>query len=113
MTRILIVNCSNQLFLTLAYIGARYHSLIASLSSGVPSIALSWHPKYKDLMDLYGEPSNIIDLFDPQEDASKALIAKIKTSSGIYESSIHAQISKINKSIDLNSVLWCNLLLTT
>ena len=64
-------------------------------------------------MDLYGEPSNIIDLFDPQEDASKALIAKIKTSSGLYESSIHAQISKINKSIDLNSDLWCNLLLTT
>ena len=95
------------------HIGARYHSLIASLSSGVPSIALSWHPKYKDLMDLYGEPSNIIDLFDPQEDASKALIAKIKTSSGLYESSIHAQISKIKKSIDLNSDLWCNLLLTT
>ena len=95
------------------HIGARYHSLIASLSSGVPSIALSWHPKYKDLMDLYGEPSNIIDLFEPQEDASKALIAKIKTSSGLYESSIHAQISKIKKSIDLNSDLWCNLLLTT
>ncbi len=35
------------------HIGARYHSLIASLSSGVPSICLSWHHKYLDLMTQY------------------------------------------------------------
>ena len=35
------------------HIGARYHSLIASLSSGVPSISLSWHHKYLDLMTQY------------------------------------------------------------
>ena len=32
------------------HIGARYHSLVASLSTGIPSISLSWHSKYKDLM---------------------------------------------------------------
>ena len=35
------------------HVGARYHSLIASLSSGVPSISLSWHHKYSDLMAQY------------------------------------------------------------
>jgi len=36
------------------HFSARYHSLIAGLSSGVPSIALSWHHKYRDLMAQYG-----------------------------------------------------------
>jgi polysaccharide pyruvyl transferase WcaK-like protein len=35
------------------HIGARYHSIIASLSSGVPTIAFSWHEKYQDIMQMY------------------------------------------------------------
>lgn len=36
------------------HIGGRYHSVVASLSSGVPTLSLSWHPKYKDVMRVYG-----------------------------------------------------------
>ncbi len=36
------------------HVGARYHSLIAALSSGVPTMALSWHHKYRELMEFYG-----------------------------------------------------------
>ncbi len=35
------------------YISGRYHGLISSLVMGVPSIALSWHIKYKDMMSLF------------------------------------------------------------
>jgi polysaccharide pyruvyl transferase WcaK-like protein len=35
------------------HIGARYHSIIASLSTGVPTIAFSWHEKYMDIMKMY------------------------------------------------------------
>ena len=35
------------------HIGARYHSVIAALSSGVPTVSLSWHPKYADIMRMY------------------------------------------------------------
>jgi len=35
-------------------VAARYHCVVASLSSGVPCIALSWHSKYADLLESYG-----------------------------------------------------------
>lgn len=43
------------------HVGARYHSLVASLSAGIPSIALSWHPKYRDLMGEYGQQAFIVE----------------------------------------------------
>jgi colanic acid/amylovoran biosynthesis protein len=35
------------------HIGARYHSVVAALSTGVPCISISWHDKYKDIMNMY------------------------------------------------------------
>ena len=58
------------------HVGARYHSLIASLSSEVPSVCLSWHHKYADLMTQYKmqeyvfhetelvQPARLIPMFD-------------------------------------------------
>jgi len=43
------------------HIGARYHSIIASLSTNVPTIAFSWHEKYKDIMRMYGMESYVYD----------------------------------------------------
>lgn len=37
-----------------ALLGSRYHSLVAALSLGVPSVALSWSHKYEQLMELVG-----------------------------------------------------------
>lgn len=36
------------------HFGARYHSVVAAVSSGVPAMAMSWHPKYKDILRGYG-----------------------------------------------------------
>jgi polysaccharide pyruvyl transferase WcaK-like protein len=36
------------------HIGARYHSVIAALSTGVPCISIAWHHKYNDIMEMYG-----------------------------------------------------------
>lgn len=36
------------------FIGSRYHSLVASLSKGVPSIAIGWSHKYDGLFDWFG-----------------------------------------------------------
>jgi polysaccharide pyruvyl transferase WcaK-like protein len=35
------------------HVGARYHSVVAALSSGVPCISLAWHHKYTDIMKMY------------------------------------------------------------
>jgi polysaccharide pyruvyl transferase WcaK-like protein len=36
------------------FIGSRYHSLVASLSTGVPSISVGWSHKYQGLLGLFG-----------------------------------------------------------
>ena len=43
------------------HVGARYHSIVASLSSGVPTLSLSWHAKYKDIMRMYSVEKYIYD----------------------------------------------------
>ncbi|MDD9938815.1 MAG: polysaccharide pyruvyl transferase family protein [Myxococcales bacterium] len=43
-----IISCAH------IHVGGRYHSIVASLSSGVPCISLSWHHKYRDIMSMYG-----------------------------------------------------------
>lgn len=35
-------------------VASRFHSLIFALSQGVPSLAISWSHKYRELMDLFG-----------------------------------------------------------
>ena len=43
-----IISCAH------IHIGARFHSIVAALSTGVPCIAQSWHHKYRDIMRMYG-----------------------------------------------------------
>jgi colanic acid/amylovoran biosynthesis protein len=50
-----IIGCAH------VHVGARYHSLVAALSAGVPAVALSWHPKYRDLMQTYGVGDSVFD----------------------------------------------------
>jgi len=42
------------------HVGARYHSIVASLSAGVPTVAMSWHEKYRDIMTQYGQPDDVV-----------------------------------------------------
>jgi polysaccharide pyruvyl transferase WcaK-like protein len=50
-----IISCAQM------HIGARYHSIVAALSAGVPCISLSWHPKYRDIMRVYGVEAFVVD----------------------------------------------------
>lgn len=43
------------------HVGARYHSVVAALSSGVPCLSLSWHPKYRDIMRFYGVEDYVVE----------------------------------------------------
>ena len=66
------------------HIGARYHSIVASLSTAVPTLALSWHPKYLDIMRMYGAGAHVIESLAQTGETSPAasldrLIAKSDT----------------------------------
>lgn len=56
-------------------IASRYHSCVAGLSSGIPTLVIGWHYKYVELLELYNQDKwllssenctskNIITLFD-------------------------------------------------
>ena len=36
-------------------IASRYHTCVASLSSGIPTLVIGWHDKYDELLKLYGQ----------------------------------------------------------
>ena len=45
-------------------VAARYHSIIAGLSQGVPVLALGWHHKYHDVMKLVKQQDHVCSVFD-------------------------------------------------
>lgn len=45
-------------------ISSRYHSCVAGLSSGVPTLVLGWHYKYDELLHLYGQDRWLISNHD-------------------------------------------------
>ncbi|MCD4824806.1 MAG: polysaccharide pyruvyl transferase family protein [Phycisphaerae bacterium] len=45
-----------------AIVAARYHTLIASLSTGVPVLAIAWHHKYREALRLFKQQRWIVDI---------------------------------------------------
>lgn len=41
-------------------VASRYHSCVAALSAGVPTLVIGWHYKYDELLNLYGQDKWII-----------------------------------------------------
>lgn len=58
------------------YITSRYHALCSGLCMGVPSVALSWHIKYKDLLSLFLDDFLIIDYRVKNIDEALLLVKK-------------------------------------
>lgn len=44
------------------FIGARMHSVIAAISTGVPSLAIAYSPKYKGIMELVQQEKWVLDI---------------------------------------------------
>ena len=42
-------------------IASRYHTLMASISSEVPTVALAWHPKYMDVMRMVKQEDYVVE----------------------------------------------------
>lgn len=43
-------------------VAARYHTLVAALSMGIPSLAIGWHHKYHGLLSLVGQDRYVCDV---------------------------------------------------
>ena len=55
------------------FVGSRFHSLIASTSSCVPSIAIGWHWKYEEMMEWCNLEGNTIQYWDLTPEKLRAL----------------------------------------
>ncbi|MGC9366965.1 MAG: polysaccharide pyruvyl transferase family protein [bacterium] len=85
------------------HIGSRYHSIIAAISTYVPTIAFSWHHKYLDILRLYhidrfiykgGDTDKFFDLFFEVEKNH----LQIKT---ILKQNHKKNLKNIQKNLDL------------
>lgn len=84
------------------HIGARYHSIIASLSTGVPTIAFSWHEKYQDIMKMYemekyiydgtSDIQNLFDYVSELETNKSGILETLKRRQKILEKEIEKNI---------------------
>lgn len=94
------------------HIGARYHSVIGALSSGTPTLSLSWHFKYEDIMKLYGLEKFVWDfkngtfeslLFKIKQliEENKTFRTLIKSKQNIVEQLIYKNVESFNKSLSL------------
>lgn len=43
-------------------VGARYHSIVAALSMCIPTLAIAWHHKYHQVMELVGQEKYVCDI---------------------------------------------------
>ena len=44
------------------FLGARYHSIVAAISMLIPTLAISWHYKYYEVMKLMGQEEYVCDI---------------------------------------------------
>lgn len=85
------------------HIGGRYHSIIAALSSSVPCISLSWHPKYRDAMEFYDVGDFVLKADKPfSESNTEILLDKLEHRQDEISQSLAARQSEICRSIKEN-----------
>lgn len=73
-------------------LGSRYHSIIAGLSQGVPTLCLGWAHKYDEIAVEFGIPSLRIETTDLQQSKEK-MVAEIRaalTDAEAIRASLHA-----------------------
>lgn len=67
------VEIKNEIAASGALIASRYHSCVAGLSAGVPTLVIGWHYKYDELLEKYGQERWILSNHDCD---SQKLLAK-------------------------------------
>lgn len=93
-----------------SHIGARYHSVVAALSSGVPAVSLSWHPKYKDLMHTYDMENFVFDAINETNiDLLKLKVDEMFRNNQTLRKNLANIQFDIVKEVDKNTEIWLDL----
>lgn len=94
------------------HIGARYHSVVAALSSGVPCIALAWHPKYADILRMYEVADFVHPAFGPAATDGSIVpkLARLEVKAGAIRDKLRSRQEALRAEVEENARLFCELL---
>jgi len=91
-------------------IAARYHSIIAAISSCVPTIAISWHHKYHQVLKMVGQEDYLCDIESLNFDLLKQKIKKLCKNRKRIRTKISSKIPSIKESVLEGGKMTRNLL---
>ncbi|WP_214019516.1 polysaccharide pyruvyl transferase family protein [Methanoculleus sp.] len=80
-------------------IGARYHSIVASLSLGIPTIAIAWHHKYPEILKLVGQENCMCNVENLSFTHLKEKIDKLWNDRNEIHMEITTRLPSVNDSI--------------
>lgn len=103
------VELKSIISLAKVHLGGRYHSIIAALSAGVPSLSLSWHYKYDDVMEQFGL-NEYIYLENDSSDSTHLiqLTDKLLEEEKTIRKNLIKKQEEFNTLIDKNTKLFLN-----
>jgi len=80
-------------------VAARYHSIVACLSQGIPVLAIGWHAKYAAVLALFGQEQHLASVETLELDVLKAQFDELWQSREHISQKILATLPKVTKSI--------------
>lgn len=82
-------------------IGSRYHVLVNALSCGVPSFALSWSHKYRQLLELFGHERLAVSQQEIRPGLATAKVLDFASCHDQYAAEITAQLPTIKQRVSV------------
>lgn len=91
-------------------IGSRYHSLIAAMSSGVPSLALGWGHKYYEMFELFGMEKYVFEYHEFNEETILSKVQELVENYVNLQKQIEFRLSGVKKESEKNVKLAVKLI---
>lgn len=91
-------------------IGSRFHFLVATLSSGVPSLAIAWSHKYSEMMKMVGQEDMIIPHENTSSDAALKQMKQLWNERIERRKNINKYTPEVTKKAKDNAVLVAEIL---
>ncbi len=91
-------------------VGSRYHFLIAALSSGVPSMALGWSHKYRELFGEFGLAEYVLEYTGMNAENVKSMAEKLYTNKDEVREQIDGRLGDVIRRSAQNEQLVIGLL---
>lgn len=80
-------------------IGSRYHFLVASLSSGVPSMALGWSHKYRELFAEFDISDYVLEYWSMDKESVLALAIRLY----LHRNQLYEKINNVLNDVKMRS----------